>query len=88
MTVSDQRVRVAVVFGGRSSEHTISCSTAGGVLAAIDRARFEVIPVGITREGAVTLQPDDPSRFAMNPEAMPEVADNGTRVLWPESAAP
>ena len=37
--MSDQRVRVAVVFGGRSSEHTISCSTAGGVLAAIDRTR-------------------------------------------------
>ena len=81
------RIRVALVFGGRSSEHEISCSTAAGVLGAIDRSRFEVIPVGITKDGAFTLQPDDAARFAMNPAAMPVVADNGTRVLWPESAA-
>ena len=78
---------VAIVFGGRSSEHTISCSTAGGVLASIDRERFDVIPVGITRDGAFTLQPDDAERFVMNPDAMPEVHDNGTRVLWPDAAS-
>ena len=77
---------VAIVFGGRSSEHEISCSTAGGVLAAIDRDRFDVIPIGITRDGAFTLQPDDAQRFTMNPDAMPQVHDNGTRVLWPDSS--
>ncbi len=82
-----ERATVAVVFGGRSSEHTISCATAGGVLAAIDRDRYDAIPIGITREGAVTLQPDDPAALAMDPDAMPEVHDNGTRVLWPESTA-
>ncbi|OJX63592.1 MAG: D-alanine--D-alanine ligase A [Micrococcales bacterium 73-13] len=81
------RRRVAVVFGGRSSEHEISCATAGGVLAAIDRERFDVVPIGITREGAFTLQPDDPERLRMDPDAMPVVVDNGTRVLWPQSAA-
>ena len=83
----NDRIRVALVFGGRSSEHEISCATAAGVLAAIDRDRFDVIPIGITRDGAFTLQPDDADRFAMNPAAMPVVEDNGTRVLWPESAA-
>jgi D-alanine-D-alanine ligase len=77
---------VALLFGGRSSEHTISCATAGGVLAAIDREKYDVIPVGITREGAFTLQPDDSARFVLNPSAMPEVIDNGTRVHFPESA--
>ena len=81
-----RKLTVAVLFGGRSSEHTISCATAGGVLGAIDRDRFEVIPVGITRDGAFTLQPDDAAAFALNPDAMPSVADNGTRVHWPESA--
>ncbi len=81
-----EKTRVALVFGGRSSEHEISCSTAAGVLSAIDRTRFEVIPVGITKDGAFTLQPDDAARFAMNPAAMPVVEDNGTRVLWPDSA--
>ncbi|MWB97682.1 D-alanine--D-alanine ligase family protein [Agromyces seonyuensis] len=81
------RHRVVLLFGGRSSEHSISCATAGGVLAAIDRDRFEVIPVGITRDGAFVLVEDDPARFALDPEHLPEVVDNGTRVRWPESAA-
>lgn len=77
---------VALLFGGRSSEHTISCATAGGVLSAIDRSKYDVIPIGITRDGAFTLQPDDAARFRLNPSAMPEVEDNGTRVFWPESS--
>ncbi|MGX5679849.1 D-alanine--D-alanine ligase family protein [Schumannella luteola] len=81
------RTRVALLFGGRSSEHEISCSTASGVLSAIDRDKYEVVPVGITKAGAYTLQPDDAAVFAMNPEAMPTVVDNGTRVFWPESTA-
>src|SRR4051812_22503145 len=45
------RPRVAVVFGGRSSEHAVSCVSAGCVLAALDRDVWDVVPVGITREG-------------------------------------
>lgn len=78
---------VALIFGGRSSEHTISCSTAAGVLAAIDRSRYRVLPIGITRDGAFTLQPDDAAMFAMDPANMPSVPDNGTRVLFPSSAS-
>ena len=48
-----RKPRIAVVFGGRSSEHGISCVTAGSVLAAIDRDKYDVVPVGITREGGV-----------------------------------
>ncbi|GLU89760.1 MULTISPECIES: D-alanine--D-alanine ligase family protein [Agromyces] len=80
------KLRVVLLFGGRSSEHSISCATAGGVLGAIDRDRFEVIPVGITRDGAFVLESDDPARFALDPAQLPEVVDNGTRVSWPESA--
>ena len=83
-------IRVALLFGGRSSEHAISCATAGGVLGAIDSERYEVIPIGITRDGAWTLQ--DPSvvaAFALGHDAaeLPEVVDNGTRVRLPESAS-
>ena len=83
MTVPKQTV--AILFGGRSSEHTISCATAGGVLEAIDREKYDVIPVGITHEGAFTLEDDDAAKFAMDPDNMPEVRDNGTRILWPQS---
>lgn len=80
------KLTVALLFGGRSSEHTISCATAGGVLEAIDREKYTVIPIGMTRDGAFTLQHDDAAAFMLNPEHMPEIVDNGSRILWPESA--
>lgn len=79
------KLTVALLFGGRSSEHTISCATAGGVLKAINREKYDVIPIGITRDGAFTLVEDRAEKFEMNPAAMPQVVDNGTRVHWPES---
>ncbi|WP_345802828.1 D-alanine--D-alanine ligase family protein [Microbacterium sp. AZCO] len=75
---------VVVLFGGRSSEHSISSATAGGVLRAINRDRYEVIPVGITRDGVFVLEDDEPDKFALDAERLPEVIDNGTRILWPE----
>ncbi|MBF0968682.1 MAG: D-alanine--D-alanine ligase A, partial [Actinomyces sp.] len=42
------RPRVLIIFGGRSSEHEISCATAAGILTAIDRTKWDVIPLGIT----------------------------------------
>ena len=45
------KVRVAVVFGGRSTEHAISCVSAGSVMAALDPERYEVVPVGIAKDG-------------------------------------
>ena len=54
------------------------------MLRAIDRDRYRVIPVGITRDGVFVLEDDDPGKFALDAERLPEVVDNGTRVLWPE----
>ena len=45
------RIRVAVLFGGRSGEHEVSCVSARHVAAAFDPNVYEVVPVGITREG-------------------------------------
>ncbi|HEX7834639.1 MAG TPA: D-alanine--D-alanine ligase family protein [Pseudolysinimonas sp.] len=79
-------IRVALLFGGRSSEHSISCATAGGVLGAIDRTRYEVVPIGITKDGAFTLQDDAVVRGFTLGATLPELSDNGTRVHFPESA--
>ncbi len=56
------------------------------MLKAIDRDRYRVIPVGITRDGAFVLEEDDPDKFALDAARLPEVVDNGTRVRWPDSA--
>ncbi|PRI11697.1 D-alanine--D-alanine ligase family protein [Leucobacter massiliensis] len=85
MNTAAQRT-VVLLFGGRSSEHGISCVTAAGVLRAIDRERFAVIPVGITRTGAtVLMREEDLEGFRLDAPQLPEVRDNGTRVLWPAS---
>ncbi len=60
---STPRPRVAVVFGGRSGEHQISCATAAAILRAIDRDRFDVLPIGITPQGQWVRVPDDPELF-------------------------
>ena len=64
---------MAVVFGGRSSEHAISCLGAGNVLAALDRDRYEVVPVGIARDGRWVLAPDDPGQLAVAGGELPSV---------------
>jgi len=57
--VSDPRpVRLIVLFGGRSAEHEVSCISARSVLAALDPARYDVVPVGITRDGRWVLAED------------------------------
>jgi len=46
-----------------------------------------VIPVGITRDGVFVLEEDDPDKFALDAEKLPEVVDNGTRIVWPEGGS-
>ncbi len=86
-TIAPAPTTVAVLFGGRSSEHEISCVTAGGIMDVVDRSVYEIVPVGITKDGAFTLQPDDPAQLAIRDGALPTVPDNGTRVAFPTSPA-
>jgi D-alanine-D-alanine ligase len=73
-----EKVRVAVVFGGRSAEHAISCVSAGSVMAALDPDRYEVVPVGITREGGWVLA-EPGQRLTITDGQLPEVS-GGTAV--------
>ena len=67
------KIRVAVVFGGRSTEHAVSCASAGLVLGAIDRDRYEVVPVGIATDGRWVLTSGDPLRLALSSGSSPSV---------------
>ena len=49
--MTERRMRVGVVYGGRSGEHEISLRSAASIIAALDPARYEVVPVGITKDG-------------------------------------
>ena len=46
-----KKLRVGILFGGRSGEHEVSLLSAASVLKAIDRSKFDVVPIGITKEG-------------------------------------
>ncbi|MEU8838647.1 D-alanine--D-alanine ligase family protein [Streptomyces roseus] len=70
-----RKPRVAVVFGGRSSEHAISVVTAGAVLRSIDRSKYEVLPIGITTDGRWALTADEPARMAIADRKLPSVEE-------------
>jgi D-alanine-D-alanine ligase len=78
MSGTGSKIRVAVVFGGRSAEHAISCVSAGSVIAALDPDRYEVVRVGITTDGRWVLTDPD-QRLAISDGALPEVS-GGTAV--------
>ncbi len=68
------RTRVAVVFGGTSSEHDVSCLTAGGVCRSIDTDRFEVVGIGITPSGRwVQVATEDIEALVMAHGALPRL---------------
>lgn len=49
--IRDRKIRVGVIFGGRSGEHEVSLMSARSVMAALDRERYSILPIGITKEG-------------------------------------
>ncbi len=74
------RTTVAVVFGGRSSEHAISCVSAGAIIGALDPARYDVVRVGISRDGQWALDHRDPADLAIVDGVLPEAVPAGDLV--------
>ncbi|NUR47223.1 MAG: D-alanine--D-alanine ligase [Hamadaea sp.] len=88
MSETPRRTRVAVIFGGRSTEHAISAVSAGSILAALDPAEYEVVPIGITREGRWVLTSGDPSQLSIGAgdgrARLPEItAESGEQIILP-----
>ncbi|MCP6756081.1 hypothetical protein NL533_31135, partial [Klebsiella pneumoniae] len=52
MTTTQPKRRIAIIFGGRSGEHEVSLMSARSVLSVLDHARYDVIEIGITHDGA------------------------------------
>src|ERR1700731_5314527 len=48
---ANKKLRIGILFGGRSGEHEVSLPSAASILNAIDRTKYEVIPIGITKQG-------------------------------------
>lgn len=74
------KLNVVLLFGGRSSEHSISCATAAGVMGAIDREKYNLIPVGITQDGVFVPAEDSVQRWALSDGPLPVVQFEGSRL--------
>ena len=79
------KLNVALIFGGPSSEHEISCATAAGVMGAIDRSKYNLIPVGITKHGDWIVGEDDAAKWALRKGNLATVEPNGTKVEFGSS---
>jgi len=74
------KATIAIVFGGRSSEHEISCLSAGGVLSAIDRDKYDILLLGITKSGKWVLVPQT-HQLSIVDGKLPEVPANAPVVV-------
>lgn len=81
-TTNGHKPRVAILFGGRSSEHSVSCVTAAGVIGAIDKDKYDVVPIGITQSGQWVLAGPEMANWSLTDQQLPEVsAGNETVTL-------
>ncbi len=78
--MTGRKRRVAVLFGGRSAEHEISCVSARSVIDALDPETTEVVPIGITRDGSWHLLPGPPALFSETGRMTEIVAAAGAAV--------
>jgi D-alanine-D-alanine ligase len=86
--VGKRKIRVALLYGGRSAEHPVSVVSARSVIEALDPERFEVVPIGITREGAWMLPRTSPLELTAPEGGLPEVEGDGAGIaLRPEQRA-
>ncbi len=75
-----KKIKVGILFGGRSGEHEVSLESAASVMRALDPSRYEITPIAITRKGRWLL---GPALNANSPIALPEVLENGEPVIAP-----
>ena len=67
-----ERIRVALVYGGRSSEHPISVLSAGSVLAALDRDKYQIVTIGITPSGSWVRTEARPDELTIRQRQLPQ----------------
>lgn len=83
---ADDRIHLIVLFGGRSAEHEVSCTTAAHVLGAADTARYRITPIGIDRLGRWALAEEAAAALHEGPRALPARLDPHGPVVSPMTA--
>ena len=74
------RLRVAILYGGRSAEHEVSVVSARGVIGALDPSKYEVVPIAITKSGRWMLPEKTPEQLRAPKGSLPGTGEEGTGV--------
>jgi D-alanine-D-alanine ligase len=80
---TQDRTRLVVLFGGQSAEHDVSCTTAAHVIRAADLAKYEIVPVGISRDGQWAIAEGARAALAAGPSALPGRLDPSGQAIAP-----
>ncbi|WP_018023751.1 D-alanine--D-alanine ligase family protein [Corynebacterium ulceribovis] len=85
--MTDSRTTVAVVYGGRSPEHEVSCVSAGAIMSHLDADKYRIVPIAITRAGVWTLGTTDTTALTRQGRTMPQVRDDGSEIIFSHNPA-
>ena len=78
--MTGRKVRLAILYGGRSAEHEVSVVSARSMMAAIDGTKYEVVPIAITKDGRWLLPARTPEQLETHPGSLPGTGEEGTGV--------
>jgi len=73
VSLTTKPIKIAIIYGGRSSEHSVSCISAGAIMSHLDPEKYELYPIGITQQGTWTVGESDPEKLRSTNRAMPTV---------------
>jgi D-alanine-D-alanine ligase len=76
-----KRLRVGVIFGGKSAEHEVSLNSAQNVMRALDKNKYEVVPIGISKEGQWLLRGDPLQALTGGQTSLPNLLESGYQIV-------
>jgi D-alanine-D-alanine ligase len=78
MSDKPRKIRLAILYGGRSAEHEVSVVSARSMMEAVDPDRYEILPIAITKQGRWLLPSRGPAELQAAPGALPAATEEGT----------
>src|SRR5688572_16325080 len=78
-----RRMRVGIIYGGRSGEHEVSLRSAASIIAALDPARYEVVPIAITKDGRWLSGPESLQILEVAQRNLAPIPEHGAEVTIP-----
>src|SRR5437870_12982509 len=79
----ERRMRVGVVYGGRSGEHELSLRSAASLVAALDPARYEVVPIATTKDGRWLTGPESLKVLEAAQRELAPIPEHGSEATLP-----